>query len=141
MGEERGDEIRSAVRTHGSFSASRSSGPGGQHVNTSATRVELRVPISALPLTDAERARVRAKLGGRITADDEVRVAIGTERSQLLNRQRSEDVIVQLVLDATRPERPRRPTRPTRASVERRLAAKDKRSRLKSQRSRPVDPD
>lgn len=94
-----------------------------------------------MPFTEAERARVREKLGGRITADDELRVAIGTERSQLLNRQRAEDVIVHLVLDASRAERPRRPTRPTRSSVERRLAAKDKRSRLKAQRSRRVDPD
>lgn len=141
MAREREEDIRRAVRTHGAFSASRSSGPGGQHVNTSATRVALRVPVSALPCTEAERARVRGKLGGRITADDELRVAIGTERSQLLNRQRAEDVIVRLVLDASRAERPRRPTRPTRSSVERRLAAKDKRSRLKAQRSRRVDPD
>ncbi len=138
---DREERIRAAVRAEGAFSASRSSGPGGQHVNTSATRVELRVPVEALPLSNAERERVRAKLGGRITASDEVRVAIGTERSQLLNRRRAEDVIVELVLDASRTERPRRPTKPTSAAVARRRAAKQKRSRLKADRSRPVDPD
>jgi ribosome-associated protein len=138
---EREKEIRDAVRSRGAFSASRSSGPGGQHVNTSATRVELRVPLSELPLSGAELARVRGKLGGRITAGDELRVAIGSERSQLLNRQRAEDLLVQLVVDASRAERPRRPTRPTRASVERRRADKERRSQLKSGRSRRVEPD
>ena len=85
--------LRAAVRAHASFSASRASGPGGQHVNTSSTRVELRMPVAALPLTDAERSRVRARLGGRVTADDEIRVAIATERSQLMNRRRAEEVL------------------------------------------------
>lgn len=138
---ERSDQIRAAVRERATFSASRASGPGGQHVNTSSTRVELRMPVAALPLSDAERSRVRARLGGRITADDEIRVAIATERSQLLNRRRAEEVLVDLVSGARRADPPRRPTRPTRASAERRRRAKARRSQLKSQRGRPPEPD
>jgi len=99
------------------------------------------MPVAALPLTGAERARVRARLGGRITAGDEIRVAIATERSQLLNRRRAEQVLVDLVTRASRADPPRRPTRPTRASAERRRRAKAQRSQLKSQRGRPPELD
>lgn len=141
MTADRADRIRAAVRDAATFTASRSGGPGGQHVNTSATRVELRVPVAALPLSGAERDRVRSRLGGRITADDEIRVAIGTERSQLLNRRRAEEVIVGLVDEARRAAPPRRPTRPSRASIGRQRAEKERRARLKAQRSRPDHAD
>ncbi len=99
------------------------------------------MPLARLPLSDAERGRVRARLAGRLTADDEIRVAIATERSQLMNRRRAEEVLAELVDDARRADRPRRPTRPTRASKERRRAAKQPRSRIKADRSRRPDPD
>ena len=140
-GDPRTDEILTAAREHAVFTASRAGGPGGQHVNTSSTRAEVRVPLTRLPLSEAERARVRARLGGRMTAEDEIRVAIGTERSQLMNRRRAEEVLAELVDDARRADRPRRPTRPTRASKERRRAEKKHRSRIKADRARRPEPD
>lgn len=135
------EDLLAAVREHAVFSASRAGGPGGQHVNTTATRVELRVPVEALPLSDAEQERVRARLAGRMTADDEIRVAIATERSQLSNRRRAEEVLAALVDDARRGDRPRRPTRPTRASKARRRVAKERRSQLKADRARRPEAD
>lgn len=133
--------IREAIRAHAVFSASRAGGPGGQHVNTSATRVELRMPIADLPLTPVEQDRLRAALGGRITSDDAIRVAIATERSQLMNRRRAEEVLLALVLRHRRAPRDRRATRPTAASRVRRREQKARRSEVKRSRGRPADPD
>jgi ribosome-associated protein len=99
------------------------------------------MPLASLPLSDAERGRVRARLAGRMTGDDEIRVAIATERSQLMNRRRAEEVLAELVDDARRADRPRRPTRPTRASKRRRRAAKERRSGIKADRARRPETD
>jgi ribosome-associated protein len=112
------------------FSAS--SGPGGQHVNTSNTRVEVRFDVIASPsLTEAQRDRLVERLGS------EVRVVCQTERSQARNRAVARDRLAARLADGLAVRRPRRPTRATKASVERRLEAKSRRSERKQQRRPP----
>ena len=115
------------------FSAS--SGPGGQNVNTSNSRAEVRFDVASSPsLNDSQRARLIAKLG------DEVRVVSQTERSQLRNRNAARERLAQRLREALVVPRSRRPTRPTRGSVERRLESKSKRSETKrTRRPPPVD--
>jgi ribosome-associated protein len=119
---------------------SRSSGPGGQSVNTTDSRVELSFDIGRSPsLPAAWRQRALERLQDRLT-DGVVRVVAHEERSQYLNRRAAEARLADLLREATAPPpRPRRATRPTKASVERRLSAKKRRSQTK--RARRPDPD
>lgn len=128
---------RSAV----GFSASRAGGPGGQHVNTSSTRVELRVAVEALPLTRREKALVREQLATRIGADDTLRVVASSERSQSLNRAQAEKRLARLVGAAIRTDPARIPTRPSRAARERLRQAKVALSRRKAERRPGPRPD
>ena len=108
---------------------SRSSGPGGQHAQTSETRVEALFDVEASEaLSDAQKRRVIERAGPvlRAVAQD--------ERSQLRNRELATERLVEALRDALRVPRTRRPTRPTRAAVERRLAQKRRRSETKRQR-------
>ena len=111
---------------------SRSSGPGGQSVNTADSRVELSFDVgrsSVLP--DWARARITERLAGRL-AGDVVTVAASEQRSQLANRQAARARLAALLKDAVAPpKRPRVPTRPGRAANERRLEAKRQRSAIK----------
>lgn len=109
-----------------------SGGPGGQHANRTASRVELRLDVeSSTAFSDAQRAQVIERLGPvvRVVADD--------ERSQIRNRAIAEERLVARLASALHVERPRRPTRPSRGSVERRIAGKKRRSETKKQRRRP----
>lgn len=118
---------------------SRSSGPGGQSVNTADSRVELSWDVagsSALPATLRDRA-VR-RLEGRLV-DGVLTVAASDFRSQHRNRQAARSRMAALLVEATAPPAPRRrPTRPTRGSKERRLAGKRRRSDTKAMRRRPT---
>lgn len=119
---------------------SRSSGPGGQGVNTTDSRVELswNVRASAV-LTDTQRSRLLARLGGRLV-DGVVTVTASEHRSQLRNRDAARARLTALVADALRPPaRRRRPTRPTRGSQQRRLDAKRRRGDVKRLRRPPAD--
>lgn len=111
---------------------SRSQGPGGQSVNTTDSRAELSFDVAAsaaLPPVLKDRALTR--LAGRLT-DGVITVTSSEQRSQLRNREAAAARLSVLLTEATGPPRPpRRPTRPSRASVERRLADKQRRSRLK----------
>jgi len=119
---------------------SRSSGPGGQGVNTTDSRVELRWSITdSAVLTDAQRAILLARLAGRVI-DGTIGVAASEYRSQLRNRLAARERLATLIADALTPTTPRRPTRPTKASAQRRLDAKSQRSQLKSARA-PVRGD
>jgi len=120
--------------------ASRSSGPGGQGVNTTSSRVELRWDVSASrALDDAQRALVLERLASRLT-DDGVLILHGSEhRSQHRNREAVLARLRALVAEAVTPPRPRRATRPTRASERRRIDAKRARSTLKGLRRPPED--
>ncbi len=116
------------------FSAS--GGPGGQHANKAATRVELTLDIAtSSAFTEAQRARVIAKLGPtlRVVADD--------ERSQMRNRTLAEERLAGKLQGALHVQRNRRATKPTRGSQRRRLQAKTERSEVKRQRQRPTQHD
>jgi ribosome-associated protein len=115
---------------------SRSSGPGGQHANVTASRVEAVFDVADSPsLTDAQRERVLARVGPRITA-----VAQDT-RSQLRNRELALERLRSRLATALVVRRPRRGTRPTRAARERRLAQKRRRAEAKRARRRPSADD
>ncbi len=111
---------------------SRSSGPGGQCVNTADSRVELELSLATTPgLTDSQRRRVIAALGERIV------VTASEHRQQRRNRVAARERLADLLREALAPPPPaRRATRPTRASQERRLDAKRQRSSVKSNRGR-----
>jgi ribosome-associated protein len=119
--------------------ATTSSGPGGQHVNRSATRIELRwwpAHSDALraALTPAHRARVLARLAARLDADGALRVVASEYRSQRRNRESAEARLASLVRAALPDPVQRKATRPTRASVERRLEVKRRQGDRKRQR-------
>jgi ribosome-associated protein len=125
------------------FRATRSGGPGGQHVNTSSTRVELVFDLAGSPtLTEAERARARRRLRSRLDGDGRVRVVAQDERSQHRNRRLATERFCALMRDALAPPPPpRRPTRPTRAATEERLEGKRRDAVRKRMRRPPADPD
>ncbi len=113
---------------------SRSSGPGGQHANTSETRVEAVFDVEASPsLTERQKHRVVRKAGAvlRAVAQD--------ERSQARNRELAVERLVVKLAEALHVERRRVATRPTKASRERRLEGKRRRSVVKRHRTRPGD--
>ena len=119
-----------------SIRASRSGGAGGQHVNTSSTRIELLWNIAetrALP--EGLRDGVMRRLAPRTNADGFVRIVSSEHRSQLRNREAAEERLVKLVRSALAVPRARRKTAPTRASKEARLRAKKLRAELKKRRS------
>lgn len=115
--------------------ATRAGGPGGQHVNTSSTRVELLWTLgTSRAVTDEQRARIAAKLAARLDADGSVRVVASDTRSQRQNRALAEERLVALVARALVVPKARRRTKPTRAAVQRRL--EDKRHRGEKKRRR-----
>ncbi|MGY1603697.1 alternative ribosome rescue aminoacyl-tRNA hydrolase ArfB [Geodermatophilus sp. SYSU D00815] len=116
---------------------SRSSGPGGQGVNTADSRVELSVAVGDLPgLTDEQRRRLTERLGSRLT-DGVLTIVAAEHRQQLRNRQAARDRLAAVLRAALAPPPPpRRRTRPTRAGQERRLQAKKARGELKRSRRR-----
>jgi ribosome-associated protein len=111
---------------------SRSGGPGGQHANTSDTRVEVRFDIAGSPsLGPRQRARLQERLG------DEVRVVAADERSQARNRELALERLCERLAGALRVDPPRRRTKPSAASVKRRLDAKRRQGDRKAERRRP----
>lgn len=119
--------------------ASRSSGPGGQGVNTTDSKVELRWNVRESPsLTETQRTRVLDRLGSRVTADGVLILRSSEQRSQHQNRAAAIARLQALVGEAIEPPKVRRPTRRTRGSTERRLQAKKQRSETKQLR-RPPD--
>ena len=117
---------------------SRSSGPGGQHVNTSDSRAELFWDVvQSASVTDHQRVVLLAKLQRRLVAGV-ITVAASEQRSQLRNRESARTKLAGILAQALAPDAPdRRPTRPTRGSNQRRLVAKEQRSATKQQRRRP----
>lgn len=114
------------------FRASRAGGPGGQHVNTSSTRIELVWPVDSSPsLTDDQRALIREKLANRINVEGELLVAEGGSRSQHQNKEAVTERFVELLRGALHVPKPRKKTRLPRAERERRLESKKRRSEIK----------
>ena len=119
---------------------SRSSGPGGQGVNTTDSRVELSYDVAGSPsVPDHLRARVLERLGNRLV-DGVLTMSASEHRSQLRNREAARERMAQLLREAAAPPPPRRrPTRPTLGSKERRLAQKKRRGETKRGRQGRFD--
>jgi ribosome-associated protein len=111
---------------------SRSSGPGGQSVNTTDSRVELSLDLATTTaLGPIQRARAMQRLAGKLV-DGVLTVTASEHRSQLRNREAALERLATVIAKAVAPPPPRRrPTRPSRAAVERRLAEKRRRARKK----------
>ncbi|MBA3318226.1 MAG: aminoacyl-tRNA hydrolase [Gemmatimonadales bacterium] len=123
------------------YRATRSGGPGGQHVNTSSTRIEVWWDVGASPtLTEVQRARLLERLATRLDGDGRLRVVASQSRSQLRNREAATARLREIVAAALAVAKPRKRTRPTRAAKAARLEAKRRRSATKRER-RPPPPD
>jgi ribosome-associated protein len=116
------------------FRASRSSGPGGQHANVTASRIEAVFDVEASKaLSDEQRASTSRKLGDRVTA------VAQDARSQARNRELALERLREKIAAGLRRPKPRRPTKPSRAARERRLQQKRQRSQRKAQRRPPPE--
>jgi len=112
--------------------ASRSSGPGGQHANVTASRIEAVFDVDASQtLSERQRALLRRKLGDRVTA------VAQDARSQARNRELALERLREKLVAGLRQPKPRRPTKPSRAARERRLEQKRRTSQRKAQRRPP----
>jgi ribosome-associated protein len=112
--------------------ASRSSGPGGQHANVTASRIEAVFEIDdSAVLSEEQKRRLRARFGPRVTA------VAQDSRSQARNRELAVERLRERIAAALRPRKRRRATRATSAARERRLQAKRRRSQVKRERRRP----
>jgi ribosome-associated protein len=132
---------KSALR----YTASRSSGPGGQNVNKLNTRIELRISVDDLAthggMSHAAVTRLRREAGKRITDDDELIIVSSEHRSQNRNKSTCLERLRALIVQALVKPKIRRATKPSRASVERRLEYKRRRSRIKQSRSQRPSQD
>jgi ribosome-associated protein len=118
--------------------ASRSGGAGGQHVNTSSTRIELLWnPGVSSALSTGERQLVVERLATRLDSAGFIRLVSTETRSQLQNRERAKERLAELVRAALIPRKVRRATKPSRAAREKRITEKKQQSRKKSERRRP----
>lgn len=121
-----------------SFEFARSSGPGGQHVNTSDTQVRLRFALDATEaLPEDVKNRIRAARGGQLTSEGELLLSCSSHRSRHRNVGEVRARLQMIILEALTPPKPRKKTRPTRGSVRRRLDAKRRQSDKKKMRKNP----
>jgi ribosome-associated protein len=129
------DASLSIPRQELEYRATRAGGAGGQHVNTSSTRIELLWDLErSSAVTDEIRERLRAKLASRLDAEGKVRVVSSTRRSQQQNREAADDRLAELVRQALFVPKPRKTTKPGRAAKERRLTEKKQHSERKRNR-------
>jgi ribosome-associated protein len=125
-----------------SFTASRSSGPGGQNVNKLSTRVTLYFDVLRSPsLSEEQKERIFAKLKSRISKDGVLRVSCQQSRSQAANRDRAVERFVELLRLALTRKRPRKTTIVPASARERRLEEKKRRGRIKAARTEKSSPD
>ena len=132
------DAITAHLLRHAQWSASRSSGPGGQHRDKASTRAELTLDADSLAgLEEAVAARLARALG---LEAGPVRIAVQDERSLARNQELAAQRLHDRVAEALAPPPPaRRPSRPSRAARRARLAAKTRRGRVKRLRQAPAD--
>jgi ribosome-associated protein len=119
------------------FTASRSGGPGGQHVNKVSSRITLHFDVDASPsLTAEQKATLHRRLATRINQDGVLHVVSRKHRSQFANRQAAVEHFRELIEDALTPRKPRKPTRVSKAEKQRRLEDKKRHGQIKAGRSR-----
>jgi len=124
------------------FRASRSGGPGGQHVNTSSTRIEVWWDVAGSPsLSEEQRARLLTRLAPRLDSSGRIRLVASGTRSQLRNREEATERLREVVAAALVVPRKRKPTRPTRAAKAARVESKRRRSATKRDRRPPARED
>lgn len=122
------------------YRASRSGGPGGQHVNTSSTRIELVWDVGASPsVNEEQRALIQSKLANRISGEGTLLLAASDHRSQHQNKEAVTERFAELLRGALTVQKKRKKTRPPRGAAEARLRAKKQRSQTKKMRSGPID--
>ncbi|MBZ0327595.1 MAG: aminoacyl-tRNA hydrolase [Altibacter sp.] len=120
------------------FKAVRSSGPGGQHVNKTATKVEVSFLILASEaLSEAEKQRLYTKLASRISSEGTLTLQCGETRSQSRNKAIVIERLLRLLKENLKVSKPRKKTKPTKSAIERRLKAKKTQALKKSSRKPP----
>ncbi len=120
-----------------SYQASRAGGPGGQHVNTSSTRIEVWWDVAGSPsLSDAQRAQLLSRLAARLDGAGQLRLVAAGSRSQLRNREEVTERLRSVIADALKVRKSRRKTKIPRAAKERRLEEKKKRGDVKRMRGK-----
>ena len=136
------DEELTLPESELSFVTSRSSGPGGQHVNKVETRVTLLLDVAASPsLSDAQKEKIVSRLSTRVNRQGVLRVTAQKHRSQAANRELARERLADLLRQALEEKPRRRPTRPTAAAERRRIEEKRRRGRLKRERRRRFSPE
>lgn len=124
------------------YRASRSGGPGGQHVNTSSTRVEISWNVASSPsLSSAQRLQLLERLGPRLDSAGQLRLVSSSTRSQLRNKEDVTARLQQIVAGALAVRKKRKATKPSRAAKAARLEAKRRRAATKRQRKAPGNSD
>ena len=116
------------------FTGSRSSGPGGQHVNKVSTAVQLTWQVEASSLPAEVKARFVKLFGSRMTNDGRLILEASSHRSQVLNREAARKRLAEMILKASHKPKRRIRTKPTKGSIRRRIAAKKHRGEIKSLR-------
>ena len=120
------------------FKASKSSGPGGQHVNKTSTRIELYWSLKdSLFFSEDQKVRLREKLYNRLTKDEVLILSSGQNRSQLKNKEIVTKRFFTLIKEALTLEKKRKKSKPTYASKMKRLQSKKQHSEKKANRKKP----